>query len=242
MKIKSMIAALAASALAIGAMAVPTFAEEGDPVWYGGAFGVNSTSTNWTTTEWGVNEDPIGNGKVAATLVEGTTYEVRLDNPFSDAEEYAQVVFQTYGPDDCSLKSVYLEGPNVEYDLGTLEEGDQNFTCYLLGSNQAGTIQGIFETPEDVAAITAIVWTFDCPQADDHLGQNPEETTTAAEGTTTTAAGTTTTAAGNAGGATTTKPAATTAAATKTGDTGVGVVVAALTLAGAAAYVARKKG
>ena len=72
-----------------------------DPtVWAGGAFGVNSDSTGWSTTQWCYNEDPVAAGKIAATLVDGETLEVVLTNDagiFTADDSFAQAVFQNYG-------------------------------------------------------------------------------------------------------------------------------------------------
>ncbi|MBQ8378017.1 MAG: hypothetical protein IJX42_02675 [Oscillospiraceae bacterium] len=83
-----------------------TFTAEGvgsDPsIWAGGAFGTNSDSTGWATSQWCYNEDPVGAGKIAATLVDGDTFEVVLTKDdgsaiFTADDTFAQAVFQNYG-------------------------------------------------------------------------------------------------------------------------------------------------
>ncbi|MCQ2407901.1 MAG: NPXTG-anchored protein [Oscillospiraceae bacterium] len=242
MKIKSVIAAVAASAIAVIAAApmsasadaaklkeitgitfyitCPTAATadaEGALPWYGGAFGVNSDSTGWSTVQWAVNEDPLGDGKVAAEKIDDTHYKVTwTDKLFTGEETWAQAVYQSYGPADTKLEKVTLEGVNV--DITEIDAPDaKGATAYLFGDSQDGNWHGVFNDeaePTEGTTTTA-------------AGENNGTTTAAASGNKTTTA-----ASGSKGNTTT---------ATKTGDAGVGVVVAGLTLAGAAALIARKK-
>ena len=241
MKIKSMFAAVAASALALSAMSLTAFAAEGDPVWYGGKVGVNSATTGWADrVEWTID---YGQSKLDnVTKNDAGQYVVRAENPFSEEfkadENYVQAWIQNWGPDDFKLVSVYFEGLDYNYPMEKMVDGDKNYTAYLVGGTKADPNIGE-KTVDDAKKVTAIVWTFEAPSA---------EGTKAAEGTTTAAAddtAATTTAKADDKKTTTTakaddkKNSSTTA--TKTGDAGVGVVVAGLTLAGAAAFIARKK-
>ena len=210
MKIKSMIAALAASAITIGALAVPTFAADGDPVWYGGKVGVNSKTTGWKESgqEWAVNDDKIGSTKFEPTKTDDGKYTIRFENPFGDGvaadDTYVQAWIQNWGPDDFKLVSVYFEGIDYNYPMDKMDAADSNHTAYLVGGTEADPTIGE-KTVEDANKVTAIVWTFEMPQA--------------------------------AGKAADTKK----TDSAKTGDAGVGVAVAALGLAAAAAFTARKK-
>ena len=240
MKIKSMIAALAASAITIGALAVPTFAADGDPVWYGGKVGVNSKTTGWKESgkEWAVNDDKIGSTKFEPTKTDDGKYTIRFENPFGDGvaedDTYVQAWIQNWGPDDFKLVSVYFEGIDYNYPMDKMDAADSNHTAYLVGGTEADPTIGE-KTVEDANKVTAIVWTFEMPQA----AGKAAETTTAAPADTTAAAATTTKAAA---AVTTTKAADTKKTdSAKTGDAGVGVAVAALGLAAAAAFTARKK-
>ena len=211
---------------------------------------------------------------------------------------------------------------DVDYDLSKLEAGDGNYTCYIFGDKEDGSITGMVTDAADLAKITAIKWTVECETASDPANwyggafgintktggwdapqwcineENPEKTTptkindttyeltrevslassgdfaqavfqiygdnaskthlksvtlvgldapaadtTAAATTTTSAAAAATTTTSAAAGTTTTAAATTTTsgAAQPAGDAGVAVVAATLALAGAAAFVARKK-
>ena len=252
MKIKSTIAALAASALAVCAVApVSASAEsakltdvtgitfyiscpqaatenaEGGKVWYGGAFGVNSASTDWSTDEWCVNEDT--DKKVVAEKIDDTHYKVTWTKAlFSADDTWAQAVYQAYGPDDTVLEKVVLEGVNMEITASSNPDafafpdpssGYKAGTVYLFGDSQDGQWHGVFKAEEAPAETTAA----------------PADATTAAPADGTTTAGTTAKPSNNTNSSTKTTDAA------KTGDAGVGVAVAAITLAGAAAFIARKK-
>lgn len=254
MKIKSTIAALAASALAVCAVApVSASAEsakltdvtgitfyiscpqaatenaEGGKVWYGGAFGVNSGSTGWSTTQWAVNEDPLGDGKVAAEKIDDTHFKVTwTDKLFTADDTWAQAAYQAYGPDDTVLEKVVLEGVNIEvtaagnpdaFAFPSATDGYKAGTVYIFGDSQDGQWHGVIKPEEAPAETTAA----------------PADATTAAPADGTTSAGTTAKPSNNTNSSTKTTDAA------KTGDAGVGVAVAAITLAGAAAFIARKK-
>ena len=246
MKIKSVLAAVAASAIAVLAAApmsasadaaklkeitgitfyisCPTAATanaEGGLPWYGGAFGVNSDSTGWKTTQWAVNEDPLGDGKVAAEKIDDTHYKVTwTETLFTGEETWAQAVYQNYGPADTKLEKVTLEGANVDITELDVPADNKGATAYLLGDSQDGNWHGVFNDAAAPADGTTTAVADDTAATTTAKADDKKTTTTAAD---------------------TKKKDTSTTTATKTGDAGVGVVVAGLTLAGAAAFIARKK-
>lgn len=235
MKVKSMIAAVAASALAIGAMAVPASADAADlanitgvtfyiscpqatdpEIWYGGAFGTSSNKNNWKTVQWTTSEEDAAEhtDKVLADKIDDTHFKVTYtENLFTGEEEWAQAIYQAYGADDTVLEKVYLDGVDLEITEFYGDDYKQKIG-YILGDSDDGTLHGVLNAAEG-------------------NGDEGETTTTTEQKESTT---TTTTKKPNGTPTTNTKT-----DSTKTGDAGVGVAVAALSLAGAAAFVARKK-
>jgi hypothetical protein len=249
MKIKSMIAALAASALAVCAVApmsasaetakltditgitfyiscpqAATENAEGGLTWYGGAFGVNSGSTDWTTDEWCVNEDT--DKKVVAEKIDDTHYKVTWTKAlFSADDTWAQAVYQAYGPEDTVLEKVVLEGVGMEITASSnpdafafpdASKGYKAGTVYLFGDSTDGQWHGVLNVPAETEAPATT--------AEDKK-DDTASTTTKDNGKKTDSA----------------KGSGTSTDAAKTGDAGVGVAIAALSLAGTAALVARRK-
>ena len=54
---------------------------------------------------------------------------------------------------------------DVNYDLSKLEAGDDNYTCYIFGDKQDGSITGMLTDAADLEKITAIKWTIECETA-----------------------------------------------------------------------------
>ena len=235
MKIKSMIAAVAASAIALSAMAVSASAAITNPndkeqITYA----LNETDEKWATIQ-GV--------KVTITAADGWT-----SSGFGGG-----VVFQGLNHDwNSGSKEFNVSGegvPDPEKDkLNSTKTGDNTFVMtYDNGSAIFADIKGEEKAWAQLCiqswwgadiTIDNIEYIYDANAAAD---DQPAETTTAAADDT---AATTTAKADDKKTTTTAKAddkknSSTTA--TKTGDAGVGVVVAGLTLAGAAAFIARKK-
>ncbi|GEM_PF-2223634 len=238
MKIKSMIAAVAASAIAVAAMAVPASAAITNPndkeqITYA----LNETDEKWATIQ-GV--------KVTITAADGWT-----SSGFGGG-----IVFQGLNHDwNSGSKEFNVSGegtPDPEKDkLNSTKTGDNTFVMtYDNGSAIFADIKGEEKAWAQLCiqswwgadiTIDNIEYIYDANAAAD---DQPAETTTAAADDT----AATTTAEAKADDKKTTTTAAdtkkkdtSTTTATKTGDAGVGVVVAGLTLAGAAALIARKK-
>ncbi len=85
-------------------------------VWYGGAYGVNSSLNNpdtgkaygWNAPQWCVNEETTS--KTMATKINDTTYEVvfKFDGSTLTQDDYIRTVFQSYGPADTTFKVTLL--------------------------------------------------------------------------------------------------------------------------------------
>lgn len=223
MKIKSMIAALAASAIAITALAVPAFAEkkvtngnDGDQMTYnvnqddakwGQIKGIKFTITpadGWTKTGFGAGVAYQGKD------IKWTDYEINISG----------------------------EGvANPENEVSFEKTGDNTF-AFTLDTDEPW-FKDIVDADKTWAQVIIQNW-WGAEIAVDNVefiyAEAPAETTTEAPATTTaadtTAAPTTTTTAAKS---------ATKTDSTKTGDAGVGIVVAAMGLAAAAAFASRKK-
>jgi hypothetical protein len=228
MKIKNMVAAFAASALTLSALAVPAFAEKTIlNANENGNYTVNVKELDMAkivgikaeiTAAEGWNETGMGGGLAFNADSKGTgwtQFEWGITGEGTDAKNTAGV---TIAGSDGKFTITYM--------------GD---TCYFADTDEWDGIA--------IAAWWGSDFTVDSLIPLDANGNevgaksaSVEETTTAAETTTTTtttAAGTTTT--------TTSKKDDKKTDSAKTGDAGVGVIVAALGLAGAAAFATRKK-
>jgi hypothetical protein len=225
MKIKSMIAAIAASALTVSALAVsasaaitnanaeanymyPVVAEEGN----------NLPEGCKLTDVYGIE------AKLSATVsAEGETC-VGAFCYQSDSNNWAQNEFCQKGGD----KSVIIG------DDGIVKWGSDS-SLFAEGDTWAKVFVAEWSWADDKQIDFAVEYVKLLDKDGNELTAKAAETTT--EATTTTADGTTTTAK-----TTTTKASDSKKAdSAKTGDAGVGVAVAALGVAGAAAFVSRKK-
>lgn len=232
MKIKSMIAALAASALTLSALAVTasaaiTNANSGDKY----MLSVVSESGN-NLPEGCKLSDVYGlEAKLSKTAGEGENCIGALCWQ-SDNNEWKQEEFSQPG----GKKNIIIGDDGVvKYvaDAPLFPEGETWGKVFVAEWDWDATAEG-----GDDHQIDFDVEYFKLLDKDGNelVAKAAEETTTEAPATTTTV--TTTTADGK---TTTTTAAAKKADSTKTGDAGVGVVIAALGLAGAAAYTARKR-
>ncbi len=222
MKIKSMFAALAASAIAITALAVPAFAEkkvtngnDGDQMTY---------NVNKDDEKWG----QIKGIKFTITPADGWT-----ETGFGACVAYQglDIAWQDF--------EINISGAGTANDKNKInfeKTGDNTF-AFTLDTDEAW-FKDIVDKDKTWAQVIIQNW-WGAEIAVDNVefiyAEAPAETTTEAPATTTAAdttkAGTTTTAAKS----------ATKTDSTKTGDAGVGIVVAAMGLAAAAAFASRKK-
>lgn len=220
MKVKSMIAALAASAIALGAMAIPASAE--------------ALATK------------VGNDEGAVA------YELPLDGyDLSKVDKIvAEVTFDTGSGNGCiGYTATGDKWTAVNCEAGGTQ--NESWTGTWEATDLEGTVEGGIQVQlwwvnpfydEDGQAGdagTATVNSLTLYDADgNELEPSDDDTTTTAaddDDTTGTTTSTTKKASGSASGS------SGSASAAKTGDAGVGVAVAALSLAGVAAYVSRKK-
>lgn len=233
MKIKSLIAALAASAIAVGAMAVTAGAQ----VTNGNATGSDG-SLFWS---YDLSENNYEIAAVYGFELSITPADAELPDGMgggigvnSDSTGWKSVEWGNPGAD--KPVTVDVDNWTITYtgDGALFAESDEWGQLWL--QNWWGS-----ELSVDSVKILGADGNELAPGEDGGDEDTDPDTTTTTEGE----GGdtTTTTTAAAAPNASTTKPATTTkAGATKTGDAGVGVAIASLTLAGAAAYIARKKG
>lgn len=219
MKIKSMIAALAAGAIAVSAMAVT----------------VSANITNATETD--------GKYCLNVALPEGCK--------FNDIYGYLITLDGTVGEGQTNVCGVSRQSTSVKWTTDEFCQagGDKPYTIADDNTVKMLYSDPLFAESDEYAQVFVEQWHWtDDKQIDfsvssiklldkdgNELTAKAAETTTEAPATTTAAdttkAGTTTTAAKS----------ATKTDSTKTGDAGVGIVVAAMGLAAAAAFASRKK-
>lgn len=229
MKIKSMIAALAASAIAVSALAVTAFAEkkvtngnDGDQMTY---------NVNQTDEKWG--------------QIKGIKFTITPADGWTSTGFGAGVAYQGKGLSWTDWE-INISGEGVadpaKNEIEFEKTGDNTFAFTL--DTDTEWFKDIVDAEETWGQVCIQNW-WGAEIAVDNVefiyGEAPAaaETTTEAPADTTTAAATTTKAAA---AVTTTKAADTKKTdSAKTGDAGVGVAVAALGLAAAAAFTARKK-
>lgn len=257
MKMNKILAAMAASAISVSAFAAMNLsasAEKKDSYKFAlrGQFGTeNDWGDGHTVTvdkngtysiEWAVSQATETNNEDIILFIDTDVniYDYAA-NENSDGITDGVIKF--------AIDSVTVDGVAQSYTFseGSLRTDDGGSNMRLNLNNR---FQGNVDLDGNFAVEDKIVVTFTV----DGLFENAdaEDTTTTTTTAPAAAAGTTTTttaAAAAAGGTTTTKAAAAAAgtttaaaqAAAATGDAGVGVVVAAVAVAGAAAYVSRKK-
>ncbi len=226
MKIKSMFAALAAGAIAVSALAVTA----------------SANITNATESD--------GKYCLNVQLPDGCK--------FNDIYGYLITLDGTAGEGETNVCGVSRQSTSVKWttDEFCTAGGDKPYT--IADDN---TVKMLFSDPlfaesDEYAQVFVEQWHWDGDKQIDfsvtsiklldkdgnELTAKAAETTTAAPADTTTAAAATTTSAKAGAAVTTTKADSTKKAdSAKTGDAGVGVAVAALGLAAAAAFTARKK-
>lgn len=219
MKIKSMIAALAASAIALGAMAIPASAEalatrtgnDGDAVAYEFPIdGYDLSKVDKIVAEV-TFDSGLGNGCIGYSAAGGKWQQVKCE---ADGEQNNS-----------------WTGTWEATDLaGTVEGGIQVQIWWVNPFYDEDGNEG-----DPGTATIDSVTLYDADGNELEPGTDETSTTTEEGTTTSTTTSTTKKASGSASGSSGSTSAA------KTGDAGVGVAVAALSLAGVAAYVSRKK-
>ena len=236
MKIKSMIASLAACTIAVSAMAISASAEKT-------ILNANADA-NYKVDVADKDVDNIAGIKAEITMADGWTetgagggliFNSDKDNGGTGWQQ-VELGITGEGADAKNTEGVTISGSDGKFTI-TYQTTKGNLSSKsswneLLISNWWGsdfTVDSLIALDESGNEIGA--------KPADATTKAPVETTKASEDTTkaTTAKATTTKAAA------TTKAGTTTAASTKTGDAGVGVAVAGLSLAAVAAFVARKK-
>jgi hypothetical protein len=221
MKIKSVLASVAACAIAISAMAVSVSADA-----LMSKKGNEKNSENYSVPLDGIDVTKID--KIVADIALDSDY-VNGCIGFNEGGAWVN-----HGPNGANQFEVNASGEVVLSGLaGKVDEG-------TTMEVQFWWVNDVSEGNPGTATLNSVKL-YDATGAE--LGGNaPAETESTAAATTTSAAAATTTTSAAAG--TTTTAAATTTtsgAAQPAGDAGVAVVAATLALAGAAAFVARKK-
>lgn len=225
MKIKSMFAALAAGTIAVSALAVSAFAGE--------LAIANATEADGKYAYHVGEHLPAGR-----TFADVYGAEIKISGVDTAKGAGGGIIFQSDSV-NWNQKEWGDEGSDKDYKFNYTD-----FTFKRLESESP------FSASDTWANIVISEWdgwgdpiTVESVKLLDKDGNEltAAEETTAAPAETTAAAATTTTAAKAAAATTTAKDSGKKADSTKTGDAGVGIAVAALGLAGAAAFVARKK-
>lgn len=227
MKIKSMFAALAAGAIAVSALAVSAFAipianhnsDDGDKYVY---------SVKDNLPEGCKLSDVFG----AKVVISGVNQETGAGGGFIFNSNTANWSQKEWGNEDSKKPIIYnytdFTMTRLETESPFADTDEYAQVCIAQWDNwgDAVTVDSVTLLDKDGNELTA----------------KAAETTTEAPADTTTAAAATTTSAKAGAAVTTTKADSTKKAdSAKTGDAGVGVAVAALGLAAAAAFTARKK-